>query len=156
MRYLNKIAVSTEAPNGRDSLWLKPVEEGFALYALINGKWKSVVLIDDNETAKVSDDKVKSTVKVADFSNMTAKQCKALNVGDQIIKTTDGVKELYTVNSKSGTDMTLTYTDASTVKTATFTYSNSAWAFDAETETLLVDNTAADTSLEDTSNTQEG
>lgn len=52
-----KVALSNEAPNMKDVLWLKPVSGGFALYAL-DGSWKPLKLVDDNNTAKISDDTV--------------------------------------------------------------------------------------------------
>lgn len=65
--------VSIEVPNVRDALWLKPVDGGFALYALFNGKWQPLKLVDDNNTASEDDDTVLITevgamIDVYDFS----------------------------------------------------------------------------------------
>lgn len=48
--------ISKEAPSARNAAWLKPVSGGFALYALFNGKWQSLKLVDDNGTVKPGDD----------------------------------------------------------------------------------------------------
>lgn len=40
MKYL-KVVCSNTAPGVKDALWLKPIDGGFALYAL-NGGWKPV------------------------------------------------------------------------------------------------------------------
>ena len=53
---LLKVALSKEAPNMRDVLWLKPVTGGVALYALFDGKWNPVKLMNDNGTVAEYDE----------------------------------------------------------------------------------------------------
>ena len=66
--------LSIQATNVRDALWLKPVENGFVLYALYNGKWKPLRLVDDKDTPSEEDDTVLVTevgemVDVYEFSS---------------------------------------------------------------------------------------
>lgn len=55
---LLKVALSNDVPSVRDVLWLRPVSGGFALYALFNGKWNPVKVMDDNGTVQPGDDTV--------------------------------------------------------------------------------------------------
>ena len=102
---LMKLAISNSAPNIRDCAWLKPVEDGVALYVPEGGTWKPLKVVDDAGTAPIADDKSKTTPVVTNIKNLTVKQCNALNVGDQIIKKTGSgnnlEKHLYTVTYKS-------------------------------------------------------
>ena len=55
MKYLKTI-LSPTAPNARDVLWLKPISDGFEAYIVDGGRWKPLVLVDDNGTASIGDD----------------------------------------------------------------------------------------------------
>ena len=55
---LLKVALSNDAPSVRDALWLKPVDGGFALYALFNSKWNPLKMVDDKGTVQPGDDTV--------------------------------------------------------------------------------------------------
>lgn len=60
MKFYN-VVCSTEAPNVRDCLWLKPVEGGFTLYWL-EGYWKPLKMVDDGNTSSVIDDTVQDLI----------------------------------------------------------------------------------------------
>ena len=126
------VIISREAPSVRNSLWLKPVDGGFTLYALFNGKWQTMKLVDDAETPKVSDDAVKTTLKVTDITVLTTKQCNSLNVGDQVIKKTGSQRHLYTVTYKEDKQgLCLSYFDAENAETVAYQYdtTNKVWDY---------------------------
>lgn len=50
--------LSKEAPTTNNTLWIKPVEGGFAIYAKFNGKWQPLKTVDDGGTPSVADDEV--------------------------------------------------------------------------------------------------
>lgn len=83
--------ISKEAPNVRGAAaWLKPVSGGFAMYALFNGKWQPLKLVDDNGTVKPGDD---TTIDTSAFEEAGA---------------ADAVKaEVVGTSSDASTDMTL-------------------------------------------------
>lgn len=58
---LLRVALSYQEPNVRDALWLKPVDGGFALY-ILDGGWKPVKVVNDNNTATLIDDTVQDLV----------------------------------------------------------------------------------------------
>ena len=139
MKFLN-VVLSNEAPNVRDAMWLKPVENGFTLYALYNGVWNPVKLVDDQGTADISDDKKKEILHVTDIKALTTKQCNALNVGDQIIKKTGNQQHLYTVTYKEEKQgLCLSYIDAENAETVAYDYNGTTkqWAWTDTTVTPL-------------------
>ena len=70
---LNKIVISNEAPSIGGVLWAKPVEDGFTLYALINGGWKPFKLADSNSPAST-----KNTTEKLDKANLVKAVKKAI------------------------------------------------------------------------------
>lgn len=56
------VIISGEAPSVRNSLWLKPVDGGFTIYALFNRKWQPLKIVDDGGTSKVNDDVVQDLI----------------------------------------------------------------------------------------------
>ena len=62
MQILYNTVISQDAPNLKNALWLKPVEGGFAFYALFNGQWQPLKLVDDGGTASTIDDVVQDLV----------------------------------------------------------------------------------------------
>ena len=60
MRYYS-VVISKDAPSVKDALWAQPVSGGFVLYLLDAGVWQPLKVVDDNDTAVLSDD---STVNV--------------------------------------------------------------------------------------------
>lgn len=56
--------ISSEAPNFRNALWIKPTEGGFSLYCSVNGGWQPLKLVDDNNTISLADDIAQSASDV--------------------------------------------------------------------------------------------
>ena len=52
-----KVILSNTTPKGH-CLWVKPVNGGFALYAVSNGGCKALKVVDGGDTLELSDDKV--------------------------------------------------------------------------------------------------
>ena len=57
-----KVVISSEAPTQKDTIWVKPVTSGFALYLLDAGVWKPMKLVDDQNTQSTIDDTVQNLV----------------------------------------------------------------------------------------------
>ena len=139
MKYLN-IVLSNDTPNAKNVMWMKPVDGGFTLYALYNGVWNPVKLVDDQGTAEISDDKKKDIIRVTDIKALTTKQCNALNVGDQVIKKTGNQRHLYTVTYKEDKKcLCLSYIDAENAETVAYDYNDISkqWAWTDTTITPL-------------------
>lgn len=135
-----QVALSNEAPNVKDALWLKPVDGGFVMYVL-DGGWKPLKMVNDGGTSALNDDKAKVNLEVTNIQNLTTKQCNALNVGDQVIKKTGSQKHLYTVTYKEEKQgLCLSYMDAENAETVAYDWNGTskAWEYTDTTITPLV------------------
>ena len=93
--------LSNTAPNVRDALWLKPVSGGFTLYALFNGCWQPLKLVDDNSTPSDGDDTVQDLIG----STEDAKTADTINGAKAFAQ--DQAEALKGTSSDESTDMTL-------------------------------------------------
>lgn len=131
-----KLAVSNTAPNVRDCAWLKPVGDGFMLYALEGGTWKPLKVANDGGTPAIADDKPATILTVTNISKLSNKQCDALNVGDQVIKKTGNQMHLYTVTYKEDKQgLCLCYFDAENVETIPYDWNDTTKKWEVGTPT---------------------
>lgn len=96
-----KAIISKDAPRGRDIIWLKPLSDGFAVYALFGGKWQPLKLVDDNGAAGIADDTTQNLIgSVQDESSantINGAKAYAKDVADAVVGT----------DADESTDMTL-------------------------------------------------
>lgn len=131
------IVISTNEPNAKDCLWLKPMDGGMALMVLNNGNWQSIRLVNDQGTGTISDDKVinfndfSTTLEVTDITALTKAQIEGLKAGDMVLKKDATGVHSYRVSYKSTTGLCLTYSDCENVETVAYEKSGSTWAYDS-------------------------
>lgn len=78
------------------------------------------------------------TTKVTDITKIPSEVCEALACGDVLVKTTTNQKHAYIVSYKeAGVGMCLTYTDATTVETVSYDYTDGAWVYNSTDKTTL-------------------
>ena len=53
---LSKFYVNIEPPQSKKVLWIKPLQDGFALYIWFKDKWQLLKVLDDNGTPIIWDD----------------------------------------------------------------------------------------------------
>lgn len=111
--------LSMEAPRDKNSLWIKPVGDKFALLVLNNGSWKEQ----------------KDTVpEVTDITAIPADVLDKLECGDKIVKITGKQKHLYTVSYKGegvGEGICMTYTAAGLIETVSYDFTASGWVYNS-------------------------
>ena len=96
-----KPIISITAPSIMDARWIKPVANGFALYALINGKWASVQVMDDKGTEDTKDDTIIDLIgSVKDKGN-------ANTINGAKAYTKDAVASIVGKPSDASSDMTI-------------------------------------------------
>ena len=108
-----------EAPRYKNSLWIKPVGDKFALLVLNNGSWKEQ----------------KDTVpEVTDITAIPADVLDKLECGDKVVKITGKQKHLYTVSYKGegvGEGICMTYTAAGLIETVSYDFTASGWVYNS-------------------------
>ena len=79
-----------------------------------------------------------AATKVTDLTKLTDAQCEVLEAGDVVIKTTTNQKHSYRVSYKeAGVGLCLTYSDASTVETVSYDYTNGHWVYNSTDTTTI-------------------
>lgn len=97
--------LSKDAPTANNSLWIKPVEGGLAIYAKFNGKWQPLKMGDDGGTAPINDDEVPELATVGDYESAEATDDTiagakkyADGIGEALTGTSDDTYEDLTLN----------------------------------------------------------
>ena len=65
MKFYN-VAVSKYAPNCKNCLWAKPVDNGFVMYMLDGGMWKPLQLVNPKGTPAIIDDVLMDSSYIAE------------------------------------------------------------------------------------------
>lgn len=106
---------------------------------------KDIALLEDLENNNVNSNTISQIYIVDNIKAISGDILTKLKAGDIVLKNTNGQLHAYNVSfKKDGTGICLTYTDASVVETQSYDYKNSAWVYNSEDKTNLVNYSAGD------------
>ena len=85
-----------------------------------------------------ADGTIISSRNITDITKISSSILEGLECGDIILKDTEGQKHAYIVSYKQAeTGICLTYTDATTVETVSYDYTDGAWVYNSTDKTTL-------------------
>ena len=96
------------------------------------------ITTDNGIIAVASDGTVTTSKNITNIQAIPSAILSAIECGDILIKVTNGDKHSYRVSyKKDNTGICLTYTDATTVETVSYDYTDGAWVYNSTDKTTL-------------------